>query len=240
MDEPTQDGDFDVAYAPSQFNNFLRGACSQNCTPAVLSTASASVSSGCSTDLASASPIATVLSTLVSPTGYGNVKGVVCLQATANSTFCITKYAPQIHRIIAVRSSSSPPRSLLTSVQTSTGQDITVDTVTGLITGNTLVSTLNALPASQLCTDCAKGLVTNVRALVPANLTTTVNSAVSGKCGAAFVDGRLPAGVAAASATNSTGSGAVTSTPLSAGESLKVQKLLAGIAIGSALAGYLL
>lgn len=130
-------------------------------------------------------------------------------------------------------------RSLLTSVQTSTGQDITVDTVTGLITGNTLVPLLNSLPAAQLCTDCSKGLVTNIKALVPANMTTSVNSAVSGKCGASFVDGRIPAGVSAFSSNSTGGPGAVTSTPLGAGESLRVEKTLTALAL-VAIAGWFL
>lgn len=75
--------------ADETVNTFLQGACSQTCSPAVLSSASSTVMTGCATDLSSGSSVARILSTLVS--NYTLVKDVGCLQSTSNTSFCITK-----------------------------------------------------------------------------------------------------------------------------------------------------
>lgn len=71
------------------FNTFLQGACSQTCSASTLTTATSSIQSGCATDLSSNNEIATLLLTLVQ--NYTEVKGVACLQASSNNTFCLTK-----------------------------------------------------------------------------------------------------------------------------------------------------
>lgn len=193
-------------------NTFLQGACSQTCSSSVLATASSQVQTGCATDLASANPVAEILNTLVS--NYTQVTGLACLQASSNATFCLTN--------------------LLSGIQNSTGTPITLNSITSLISGNGLASMLNSLPASTLCTDCAHGIVTKAQVLVPASSASTLNGDVSGKCGASFVDGKVPSTVRPYSNSSNSSGSAVTSSSLSAGESVGVQRVFAVSVVGAA------
>lgn len=95
--------------------------------------------------------------------------------------------------------------------------------VTNLLSGTSLLPTLQALPASAVCTDCLHGLVTKLQVLIPTTSSSTASSIYSGvssKCGATFVDGKLPAGLAEAG--SSSGNSSVTSTPLNGASSLAV------------------
>lgn len=105
------------------------------------------------------------------------------MQYTANSTFCVTD--------------------LLKSVESATGQSLTVSTLTSLD-----ASTLESLPAATFCTDCAHGLVTKLDAALSNGTSSSTASSLTGEvtsvCGQSFADGQVPSTLSESTGSNKT------------------------------------
>ncbi|KAI5480934.1 hypothetical protein MNV49_006744 [Pseudohyphozyma bogoriensis] len=209
----------------SSFDSWLDGACTQTCSSDTLANATSTIEAGCSSDLASGEAIATGLDVLVS--NYTEVKSLLCLQATSNSSYCITQ---------SVAAAAPSVAALAGGVE-------------DLITGGTssISSLVSQVPTSELCTDCNKGLVTELEDLLAASGTnssseaTSALSSISSTCGSSFTDGTLPSDVSAKSTATSTGgNSAVSSTSLSPADrlDLDMKKVFFGVAtVGLMVAG---
>jgi len=197
-------------------DSWIKGVCSSApCSQADIDTASASIDTGCSTDLANGVPAALALSIVTA--NYTLVREVVCLQAISNSTFCLTDF--------------------LNAYQTSSGSPVTVSGVSALL-GNpaSLESTLANVPASDICTDCNHAILTKASALITDSTdASSLSSAASKECGASFADGSVPATVQEASSTTTGTAPAVSSSSLSGAPGR--MNLGLGAVVGSALAG---
>lgn len=96
-----------------------------------MSTASQSIRSGCQSDIASGNALAVALNAILSD--YNSTRGLFCSQSTSNGTYCLP--------------------STLQNIQTATGQNITLNTLSGLVSGNGLGQLLTSVPNSAVCTD---------------------------------------------------------------------------------------
>ena len=83
------------------------------CNSTVTSNAASTIQSGCQSDISGGNQLAGVLYTVVSQ--YQTVRNGLCTRATSNGTYCVTN--------------------LLSSVQQSTGTNITVNSLIGLLGG---------------------------------------------------------------------------------------------------------
>ncbi|BGP08273.1 hypothetical protein JCM10049v2_004120 [Rhodotorula toruloides] len=195
-------------------NNWLGSVCSaSNCSTAAIQNATSVIDNGCSSELSSGQAIVTTARAVVA--NFNAVKEGICLQYSSNSTFCIT--------------------SLLQNVQSATGQQISLSTLTSLS-----ASTLQSIPSSSVCTDCAHGLVTKLGSALSNGTSSSTESsvfgAISSYCGSSFADGQVPSTLKEASSSNSSSSGnsAVDSKSLSGAVSLGAGSWKAA---GAALAG---
>ncbi|GEM09771.1 hypothetical protein Rt10032_c09g3788 [Rhodotorula toruloides] len=196
-------------------NTWLGSVCSaSNCSTAAITNATSVIDNGCSSELSSGQAIVTAARSVVA--NFNAVKEGICLQYSSNSTFCITD--------------------LLQSVQSATGQQVTLSTLTSLN-----ASMLQSIPSSAVCTDCAHGLVTKLGSALSNGTSSSTQSsvfgAVSSYCGSSFADGQVPSTLKEASSSSnssSSGNSAVTSKSLSGAVSLGAGSWTAA---GAALAG---
>ncbi|GAA5833758.1 hypothetical protein JCM9279_001616 [Rhodotorula babjevae] len=164
-------------------NTWLGNLCGEaDCSEASLQNASTSIQNGCATEISSGSSdiVTTALSVLEN---FDSVKAGLCLQYSSNSSFCVTD--------------------LLKSVESATGQSLTVSTLTSLD-----ASTLESLPAATFCTDCAHGLVTKFDAALSNGTSSSTASSLTGEvtsvCGESFADGQVPSTLSESTGSNKT------------------------------------
>ncbi|GAA6064389.1 hypothetical protein JCM10212_004228 [Sporobolomyces blumeae] len=117
-------------------NTWLGGLCDRgNCSSAAIQNATSVIDQGCSSDLSDGNTIVTSLRSLVQ--NFNEEKSYVCLEDTSNSTYCIT--------------------SLLNEIQTGTGQELSVSSLTSFN-----LTALTQIPASTVCTPCNSALLYSV------------------------------------------------------------------------------
>lgn len=107
-------------------------------------------------------------------TDYPDIRDLLCLQASSNQSYCVTD--------------------TLTNIQTANGSDITVSSVERILGGGfgPFLASLNNLPSSAYCTDCGHAIITVAgrianNATGSSSATGSASSAISSKCGSAFV-----------------------------------------------------
>ncbi|GAA5878952.1 hypothetical protein JCM3774_000670 [Rhodotorula dairenensis] len=178
-------------------DSYLGTLCgSSNCSSSAIENATSVIDAGCASDLSSGNQLVTFARTVVA--NFNSVKEAVCLQQSSNSTYCVTD--------------------LLTKVQTALGTDITVSTLTSLN-----LSSLEKIPSSDVCDDCAHALTTK---LVP--ILDSSSSSSSGSSGSSASAGGAAPSASAAAASGSTAARAKRATTSSASTS----------GLGSAISSY--
>ncbi|KAM0791345.1 hypothetical protein ACM66B_005813 [Microbotryomycetes sp. NB124-2] len=169
--------------------SYLDVVCTRGCTAADVQNALSIVDAGCAEDLSEDNPVATSVRFVIA--NFQNVTNGLCLESTANNTYCITQTIQGLE-------------------QQAGADDISPDDVIGLLSN---ASSIGDLATSELCTDCNKALVS---AFGGVNGLTDV--AVD-KCGASFGDGQIPPTVSRAQG-NSSSSNGTTSMSASSGPSM--------------------
>ncbi|KAK4054490.1 hypothetical protein OIV83_000984 [Microbotryomycetes sp. JL201] len=167
---------------------YLDAVCTKSCTSADIQTALAVVDQGCAQDLSEDSPVATSVRFVIA--NFQNVTNGLCLESTANGTYCITQ--------------------TISGIEQQLGDNVSPDDVIGLLSN---ASSIGDLATGELCTDCNKALVT---AFGSVNGLTEI--AVE-KCGASFGDGQIPSTVSRVS-TNSTQQPSGSASSMSPGPSI--------------------
>lgn len=201
-------------------NTYIQGICTNApCTQAALNNASSTIQTGCSSDLSSGSSIPVALEAIVN--NYGDIRSLLCTKQTANNTYCVTQ--------------------TLYAVQNTTGTQLTITALEGIFSNSSTSNFLDSIPTSVYCTDCGHAIVTEALPIVQnvsSSDKSTFSKDVSDKCGASFVDGKLPSDISTVSNSSESTS---SSKSVSAGRSLvlssKTVAVLGALAAAMAVVG---
>jgi len=196
------------------------------CTASDLSGAKTIIDNGCSTDIANGSVIPTALELVID--NFGGVRSLLCTKYTSNNTYCV----PEV----------------LSAAQNSSGTELSLSTLTSLLSSGDATSFLSTIPKSVYCTDCGDAITTEAIAIaanVSAGSEDTIKNAASQQCGASFADGNLPStistaggsGVASSSSSDTTTGAAFPSVVLSSkglGALATITAIVAGVGLAFA------
>ncbi|KAJ3532675.1 hypothetical protein NM688_g7388 [Phlebia brevispora] len=174
----------------SPINSWLTGLCAEAaCSNDTLASLSASLTSGCQTELGSlgfGNVTAGQLTSLVQ-TVYPTVRQIACLEDTTSNTLCVTE--------------------ALNGLQAAEGT-VTAASLETLLQ-QIVAASVPDLPDSVKCSDCSKETFLLVEQGFPGLMGSDTESNIDQTCGANFTDGQIPSDVrqtangATSSSTNS-------------------------------------
>ncbi|PCH43908.1 hypothetical protein WOLCODRAFT_26285 [Wolfiporia cocos MD-104 SS10] len=185
----------------SPINTWLTGLCSRGaCTNETLANVVSNVTAGCQSDLEEYNITATSAQlTALAQEYYPTARKVACLADTSNNnkTLCVTE--------------------TLTNVQPYTGT-ITTSNVGDLVSQIAAGDYPN-VPSNVTCTNCTKAAFDVVHGAFPSLFDDSVNSTITGQCGASFIDGAEPSSITETASTaiaSNSSSGALAAVPAGA------------------------
>ncbi|RSH87395.1 hypothetical protein EHS25_003305 [Saitozyma podzolica] len=211
-------------------NTYLASLCSSStttCSNTTLSSAETSLSSSCSSDISGGGTDAQEIEALLAAlNSYPEVYTAACSKNSTTGGYCVTE--------------------TLSTVQNTTGTNVTISFVLGILSGTGNTSSLqSALSSGQLCTGCVSEIYGQALKANATIASTSIGSALTSQCGSSF--GTSASGVTAPSSSGASTSAAATSatSSKSAAGSLPLGKTMlpyavAGVSVlGSVALGFL-
>ncbi|WVQ80780.1 hypothetical protein IAT38_002885 [Cryptococcus sp. DSM 104549] len=198
----------------------LCGSSTPTCSNATLTSAQSSISSGCESDIsAGGTDAAEVKGLLALIKNYDQVYAAGCSTNSTNGDYCVTD--------------------ALTTVQDSTGTNVSVSTITSLLSGDssTLSSLATVLSTGELCTECVSGIYYEVLQANSTIASSTIGQGLTSQCGSSF-GAAAPNTTTSASADSSASSAAATSSGASSAGFVSAP--YAGLAASAGIAGSVL
>ncbi|WVW83937.1 hypothetical protein I302_105960 [Kwoniella bestiolae CBS 10118] len=156
----------------STVNTYLTSLCSSStpkCDNGTLSSAQSSVNSACQSDYSAGGTDALQIQGLVGLLGnYDEIYAAGCSKNTTTNAFCVTD--------------------ALTTVQNATGQSITVNYLTSILSGDssTLSGLQSVLSSGGLCTGCVSGIYYEVKQANSSIGDSSFGKTLTQQCGAEF------------------------------------------------------
>nr|XP_019001197.1 uncharacterized protein I203_06393 [Kwoniella mangroviensis CBS 8507]OCF64658.1 hypothetical protein I203_06393 [Kwoniella mangroviensis CBS 8507] len=156
----------------STINTYLGSLCSSStptCDNSTLTSAQSSVNSACSSDYSAGGTDAIEIQGLVGLLGnYNEIYAAGCSKNSTTNTYCVTD--------------------ALTTVQNATGQSITVNYLTSILSGDssTLSGLESVLSSGSLCTGCVSGIYYEAKQANSSIGDTSFGQALTQQCGSSF------------------------------------------------------
>ncbi|KAL7421868.1 hypothetical protein Q5752_003639 [Cryptotrichosporon argae] len=196
----------------SSLNTYLGELCSSStptCSNSTLASAYSSLNTSCASDVAAGGSDGAEVEGLLAIVGYyAEVQAAACSTNTTTGDYCVTD--------------------ALNTVQTVSGQNVTVDALTAILAGDAteLAALESVFATGQLCTDCTSGIYYELLLANATVASTSIGSAIASACGTDF--GKTsPTTLSSAAAASSN---AATSSSASSGAG----RLDLGVPLGSA------
>ncbi|WVR07059.1 hypothetical protein IAU60_004098 [Kwoniella sp. DSM 27419] len=155
----------------SSVNSYLGSLCASStpqCSNSTLTNAESNIQSGCSSDLSGGGTNAAEVNALLTLLkNYPQVIAAGCSKNTTTNDYCLTE--------------------TLTTIQQSTGSNITVSYIAGLLGSSDSISSLEQVfGTGKLCTSCVSGIYYEVKQANSSVADSSVGKALTNQCGADF------------------------------------------------------